>query len=138
VRFNADVAPGLPWRFEPEQPDMQVRPGERSLALFRATNRSDHAITGNATYNVTPDAAGLYFDKIQCFCFSQQTLQPGETAEMPVTFFVDPAMLADRNARDITVITLSYMFFPAKTQPGETKVGLLPNAKEPSEKETSR
>jgi cytochrome c oxidase assembly protein subunit 11 len=138
IRFNADVAPGLAWRFAPEQASMRIHPGERSLALFRATNRSDHAITGNATYNVTPDAAGLYFDKIQCFCFSQQTLEPGETAELPVSFFVDPAMLADRNARDIAAITLSYTFFPAKSQPAEAKVGLLPSAETPSEKEFSR
>ena len=114
VRFNADVSPGLPWAFEPEQREMRVHPGEQMLALFRATNKSDHAITGTATYNVQPDAAGLYFDKVQCFCFTKQTLQPGETAELPVTFFVDPAMMSDRNAKDIAAITLSYTFFQAK------------------------
>ena len=138
VRFNADVAPGLPWAFEPEQREVRVHPGEQTLATFRATNHADHAITGNATYNVTPDAAGLYFDKIQCFCFTKQTLQPGETAELPVTFFVDPAMMSDRNAKDIPAITLSYTFFQAKVGPDEAKVGLLPTAKNPSEKETSR
>jgi cytochrome c oxidase assembly protein subunit 11 len=138
VRFNADVSPDLPWAFEPEQREMRVHPGEQMLALFRATNRSNRAITGNATYNVTPDAAGLYFDKIQCFCFSEQTLQPGETAELPVSFFVDPAMMADRNARDIPAITLSYTFFPAKTQPGAVRVGLLPKTGNPSEKESFR
>ncbi|MGB8840595.1 MAG: cytochrome c oxidase assembly protein [Aliidongia sp.] len=138
VRFNSDVSPDLPWAFEPEQREMRVHPGEQRLAIFRATNRSNHAITGNATYNVTPDAAGLYFDKIQCFCFSEQTLQPGETAELPVSFFVDPAMMADRNARDIAAITLSYTFFPAKAQPGTARVGLLPNTGNPSEKESSR
>jgi cytochrome c oxidase assembly protein subunit 11 len=139
VRFNADVAPGLPWSFEPEQREVRVHPGEQTLIAYRATNHADHAITGNAVYNVTPDAAGLYFDKIQCFCFSSQTLQPGETAELPVTFFVDPAMMADRNARDIPAITLSYTFFEAKApRPAEARVGQLPNAKNPSEKESSR
>jgi cytochrome c oxidase assembly protein subunit 11 len=139
VRFNADVAPGLPWSFEPEQREVRVHPGEQTLVAYRATNHADHAITGNAVYNVTPDAAGLYFDKIQCFCFSSQTLQPGETAELPVTFFVDPAMLADRNARDIPAITLSYTFFEAKApRPAEARVGQLPNAENPSEKESSR
>jgi cytochrome c oxidase assembly protein subunit 11 len=138
VRFNADVAPGLPWSFEPEQREMRVHPGEQKLALFRATNKSDQAITGTATYNVQPDAAGLYFDKVQCFCFTKQTLAPGETAELPVTFFVDPAMLSDRNAKDIPAITLSYTFFQAKVRPGEAQVGLLPSEKHPSEKESSR
>jgi cytochrome c oxidase assembly protein subunit 11 len=138
VRFNADVSPGLPWAFEPEQREMRVHPGEQMLALFRATNKSDHAITGTATYNVQPDAAGLYFDKVQCFCFTKQTLQPGETAELPVTFFVDPAMMSDRNAKDIAAITLSYTFFQAKVRPDEAQVGLLPSEKHPSEKESSR
>lgn len=138
VRFNADVSPGLPWAFEPEQREMRVHPGEQMLALFRATNKSDHVITGTATYNVQPDAAGLYFDKVQCFCFTKQTLQPGETAELPVTFFVDPAMMSDRNAKDIAAITLSYTFFQAKVRPDEAQVGLLPSEKHPSEKESSR
>ncbi len=141
VRFNADVAPGLPWSFEPEQRDVKVRLGEQTLVAYRATNHSDHAITGTATYNVTPDVAGLYFDKIQCFCFSQQTLEPGETAELPVTFFVDPDILKDRNARDIPAITLSYTFFQAKTRPSEARVGALPVSpavSSPSSKESSR
>jgi len=143
VRFNADVSPDLPWAFEPEQHEMRVHPGEQTLAVFRATNKSDHVITGTATYNVQPDAAGLYFDKVQCFCFTQQTLQPGETAELPVTFFVDPAMMSDRNAKDIAAITLSYTFFQAKVRspsasPSEAQVGLLPSEKHPSEKESSR
>jgi cytochrome c oxidase assembly protein subunit 11 len=138
VRFNADVSPDLPWSFAPEQREMRVHPGEQSLALFRATNKADHAITGTATYNVQPDAAGLYFDKVQCFCFTKQTLRPGETAELPVTFFVDPAMMSDRNAKDIAAITLSYTFFQAKVRPDEAQVGLLPSEKHPSEKESSR
>jgi cytochrome c oxidase assembly protein subunit 11 len=138
ILFNADVAPGLPWAFEPEQRQMTVRPGEPSLALFRATNRSSREITGSATYNVTPDAAGLYFDKIQCFCFSEQRLGPGETAELPVTFFVDPAIAADPNARDIPAITLSYTFFLAKPRAPTAQIGLLPPSGTPSEKEAVR
>lgn len=138
VSFNADVAPELPWVFQPEQRALRVHPGESTLAIFRATNRSDHAITATATYNVTPDAAGRYFDKIQCFCFTAQTLRPGETAELPVSFFVDPALLADRNARDISAITLSYTFFQAKAPPSPALAGLLPNPGTPSEKESIR
>jgi cytochrome c oxidase assembly protein subunit 11 len=138
VLFNADVSPDLPWSFEPEQREMRVHPGQQTLALFRATNKSDHEITGTATYNVQPDAAGLYFDKVQCFCFTKQTLKPGETAELPVTFFVDPAMMSDRNAKDIPAITLSYTFFQAKVRPSDAQVGLLPSEKHPSEKESSR
>jgi cytochrome c oxidase assembly protein subunit 11 len=118
-----------------------VHPGEQTLVAYRATNHADHAITGTATYNVTPSIAGLYFDKIQCFCFTQQTLEPGETAELPVTFFVDPDMLKDRNAKDIPAITLSYTFFQAKTRPAEAKVGALPalpTISSPSPKESSR
>jgi cytochrome c oxidase assembly protein subunit 11 len=141
VRFNADVSPDLNWSFEPEQREIKVHPGEQTLVAYRATNHADHAIAGTATYNVTPSIAGLYFDKIQCFCFTQQTLDAGETAELPVTFFVDPDMLKDRNAKDIPAITLSYTFFQAKTRPSEAKVGalpVLPAASSPSAKESTR
>jgi cytochrome c oxidase assembly protein subunit 11 len=141
VRFNADVSPGLDWSFEPEQREMRVHPGEPVLIAYRATNRSGHAVTGTAVHNVTPDIAGLYFDKIECFCFTEQTLQAGETAEMPVTFFIDPDMMKDRNAKDIPSITLSYTFFPAKTQPNDAKVAAVrtvSTASSPSAKESSR
>ncbi len=111
VRFNADVDPKLPWLFEPEQREVEVRLGEQHLAYFRAKNRSDHTITGQAAYNVTPDKVGAYFDKIACFCFNEQVLQPGEEVDMPVSFFVDPAILDDPNAREVRTITLSYTFF---------------------------
>jgi len=111
IRFNADVDPSLPWAFEPGQREVVVRLGEQHLAYFRARNRTDHAITGQATYNVTPDKVGAYFDKIACFCFDEQVLQPGEEVDMPVSFFVDPAILDDPNAREVTTITLSYTFF---------------------------
>lgn len=113
VRFNADVAPGMPWTFEPVQRDMTVQIGETGLAFYRAHNKTDRPITGMASFNVTPDKAGQYFNKIACFCFDLQRLEPGQTIDMPVTFFVDPAMVKDRSTRDVTHITLSYTFFLA-------------------------
>ncbi|HLZ67776.1 MAG TPA: cytochrome c oxidase assembly protein [Aliidongia sp.] len=114
VRFNADVSPSLPWRFQPVQPYVRVHPGEQTLVAFRATNVSDHPITGTASFNVTPLIVGPYFDKIECFCFTEQTLQPGESADLPVTFFVSPEILKDKNTRELDAITLSYTFFQAK------------------------
>lgn len=111
VRFSADVAPDMPWKFEPIEPSVTVKPGQNRLVAFRATNLSNVPITGMATYNVTPFEAGPYFNKIQCFCFERQTIQPHETVNLPVSFFVDPAMLSARDTRDITNITLSYTFF---------------------------
>ena len=111
VRFNADVNAGLPWAFRPAQPALSLAVGETGLAFYRARNLSDRAITGTATFNVTPQKAGRYFSKIDCFCFALQTLQPGETVDMPVTFFVDPALLDDPNMADVRTITLSYTFF---------------------------
>lgn len=112
VDFDANVNPKLPWKFAPEQRSMTVRLGARQMAFFTATNLSDQPITGAASYNVTPDQSGRYFSKIQCFCFTQQTLQPHETVRMPVIFFVDPAMLKDSDATDVHAITLSYTFYP--------------------------
>ena len=109
----------MPWKFEPEDRSDTVAIGARDMAFFRATNTSDHPITGTATFNVTPAQAGKYFTKIQCFCFTQQTLKPGETARMPVIFFVDPKILTDPDASDVQTITLSYTFYPvdsAKTK----------------------
>ena len=113
VRFNADVAPGLPWTFRPAQRELTVHVGERGLAFFTATNNSNHAVTGQATFNVTPEKTGQYFNKIQCFCFTEQTLEPHQTVQMPVSFFVDPDIAANRNADDVTDIILSYTFFRA-------------------------
>jgi len=115
VRFDANVAPALPWTFAPEKTVMRVAIGAREMAFFTATNNSDHAITGTAAFNVTPEYVGQYFTKIQCFCFTSQTLKPGETVRMPVIFYVDPAILKDKDAKDLSEITLSYTFFPAKS-----------------------
>jgi cytochrome c oxidase assembly protein subunit 11 len=111
IRFNADVDPHLPWAFGPDQREIEVKIGENSLAFYHAENRADHAIVGAATYNVTPHKVGPYFSKIACFCFDEQTLAAGEAVEMPVSFYVDPAILDDPNTRDVTAITLSYTFF---------------------------
>ena len=111
VRFNADVNGGLPWSFQPVQREMRLAIGETGLAFYRARNLSARAITGTATFNVTPQKAGRYFSKIDCFCFTEQRLGPGATADMPVTFFVDPALLDDPNMADVRTITLSYTFF---------------------------
>lgn len=111
IRFNTDVDKSLPWRFEPVQAKMVIRVGEQGLAFFRAKNMSSHAITGTAAFNVTPDKAGIYFNKIQCFCFTEQRLEPGAEIDMPVTFFVDPKIAEDRDTDDVTTITLSYTFF---------------------------
>jgi cytochrome c oxidase assembly protein subunit 11 len=111
VHFDTTTAPDLPWRFEPEQSQVTVRLGEQTLVFFRATNTSHEPIVGHASFNVQPDDAGRFFDKIQCFCFTEERLSPGETAEMPVLFYVDPAILRDPDAREITTITLSYTFF---------------------------
>lgn len=111
VRFNADVAPDLPWRFEPVQREVTVRLGEEKLVFFTAENLTDQPIVGHATFNVTPDKTGLYFKKIQCFCFDDERLEPHQKVDMPVDFFVDPALAKDPNAQDVSEITLSYTFF---------------------------
>jgi cytochrome c oxidase assembly protein subunit 11 len=116
VRFDATVG-DVPWEFEPAQRAVAAHIGETELIAYRARNNSRQSVTGTATFNVTPSKAGQYFDKIQCFCFTEQTLQPGESAELPVSFFIDPAILKDRNLDDVDTITLSYTFFRAKNQP---------------------
>jgi len=112
VRFDANVHPGLPWRFEPEQTTVRVKPGAQTQIFYRAQNLSAKAITGQAVFNVSPDQVGKYFKKIQCFCFTEQTLKAGEAKDMPVVFFVDPAIKRDPDTRDIDEITLSYTFYP--------------------------
>jgi cytochrome c oxidase assembly protein subunit 11 len=111
VYFNADVGAGLPWTFRPVQRSVKVPLGEQTLAFYEAVNRADHPVVGRAVYNVTPFKVGSYFAKIHCFCFDEQTLKSGERVEMPVSFYVDPAMLGDADANDVDQITLSYTFF---------------------------
>lgn len=111
VRFNADVAPGMPWQFQPVQREVKVRPGEETLIFYRATNPTARPVMGQASFNVTPEKIGQYFNKIACFCFTEQRLEPGQTVDMPVSFFVDPELLKDPKTRDVLDITLSYTFF---------------------------
>jgi cytochrome c oxidase assembly protein subunit 11 len=115
VRFDANVQPGLPWRFEPVQNTVSVAPGAQTRIFYRAQNLSARTITGQAVFNVSPDTVGKYFKKIQCFCFTEQTLKAGQTVDMPVLFFVDPAIKQDPDTRDISEITLSYTFYPVET-----------------------
>lgn len=112
VDFDANINNRLPWRFTTEQASQTVAVGARNMAFFNATNRAAVPVTGTATFNVTPDQAGKYFTKIECFCFTQQTLKPGESMRMPVIYYVDPKILEDPDTRDIETITLSYTFYP--------------------------
>ncbi|RST29571.1 cytochrome c oxidase assembly protein [Sphingomonas ginkgonis] len=114
VRFDANVAPNLPWKFEPEQATVEIRPGARTLIYYRAKNLAARAITGQAAYNVSPDQSGIYFNKIQCFCFNEQTLAAGQEVRMPVVFYVDPKIRTDETTRDVHEITLSYTFYPVE------------------------
>ncbi len=110
VRFSADVSPGLPWRFQPEQREVRVRLGEEKLVFFSAENLTDEPIVGHATFNVTPAKAGIYFNKIQCFCFNEERLGPRQKVDMPVDFFVDPKLADDPNTSEVETITLAYTF----------------------------
>ena len=114
VRLDANVGPGLAWDFAAVTPTIDVRIGENALGIYKVRNRSDKAVTGTATFNVTPDQAGGFFNKIQCFCFTEQRLEPGESVEMPVSFFIDPAIVRDIDGARIRDITLSYTFFPVE------------------------
>jgi cytochrome c oxidase assembly protein subunit 11 len=119
VRFDANTNSALPWEFEPEEQRRRVAVGARNMAFYTAKNVSDKPVTGTATFNVSPAQAGQYFTKIQCFCFNEQTLKPGEEIRMPVVYFVDPKIIDDPDASRIDEITLSYTFYPVderKTQ----------------------
>lgn len=129
VRFDANVA-GLPWSFKPEVPQVSVKLGETTLVNFVAENTGSSVVTGTATFNVQPDIVGAYFNKIQCFCFTEQTLKPGERVKMPVQFFVSPDFADDRELAGTRAITLSYTFFPAADQAaGQAKAGGQPVAR---------
>ncbi len=123
IRFDANVSPKLDWNFKPAQTSMKVKIGESALAVYEAHNPTEAPLAGTATYNVTPEIAGYYFSKVQCFCFTEQVLEPGRRIDMPVSFFVDPAIADDPEARDVKEITLSYTFFPMKQ---ETQTGAGP------------
>ena len=118
VRFDANVAQGMPWKFRPVQNEITVRIGESALAFYGANNPTSRTVHGTATFNVTPEIAGSYFNKIECFCFTEQTLTAGASVDMPVTFFIDPEIVNDPDASSITEITLSYTFFAVDDESG--------------------
>jgi cytochrome c oxidase assembly protein subunit 11 len=131
MRFDANVGPGLPWRFEPEQNSIEVKLGEVVTVNYRVINQAARPITASAAYNVTPLNIGAYFQKINCFCFTEQSLKAGETRDMPVVFYVDPSMAKDADGADVNTITLSYTFYPQRepsrpvadgTLPGQSKI----------------
>ena len=126
VRFDSNIDSNLPWRFEPLQREVKVQLGEEKLVHFRATNISQRPIVGTATYNVTPERSAAWFNKVQCFCFTEQLLQPGQSVDMPVVFFVDAEMAKDRRYDDIRTITLSYTFYEAKTERAKILLGGTP------------
>jgi cytochrome c oxidase assembly protein subunit 11 len=115
VRFDANIDPKLPWRFEPIDRTIRIAPGARTQVAYRATNLTARQTTGQAMFNVTPVKAGQYFSKIECFCFVEQTLKGGQSVNMPVIFFVDPKIRQDPDTRDIDEFTLSYTFYPVET-----------------------
>jgi cytochrome c oxidase assembly protein subunit 11 len=126
VRFNADIHPGLPWTFAPDQLEITVPLGEDHLAAYTAHNEAQSPVTGVALYNVTPEKAAKYFHKTACFCFNQQTLEPGQTMDFPLSFWVDPAINSDPETADVQVVTLSYTFF--RTLEDAAKSGALAKA----------
>jgi cytochrome c oxidase assembly protein subunit 11 len=120
VTFDANVNHGLSWSFKPVQHEQVIRIGEQTLAFYKATNTGSKPVTGTATFNVSPAKAGIYFSKIECFCFTEQTLQPGESIDMPVSYYVDPDIVNDPGMKSVTTITLSYTFFRAETETVQT------------------
>jgi cytochrome c oxidase assembly protein subunit 11 len=114
IRFDSNVSGGIPWQFYPERKTVSVGVGGKSMAIFIAKNLSDKPVTGRAVFNVTPEQAGPYFTKIECFCFTEQTLQPGQEVRMPVLFYVDKKFLDDPDDKDVQEITLSYTFYPVE------------------------
>lgn len=115
IRFDANIDSALPWKFEPVQETVHVAPGARTKIFYRATNLVARPTTGRAVFNVSPPQAGQYFSKIECFCFTEQTLQGGQSVDMPVVFFVDPKLRDDPDVRNLSEITLSYTFYPVET-----------------------
>ena len=130
VRFDANVTPGLPWKFEPEQNSLTVKIGEVATALYKVTNEAARTTYAQASYNVSPPTVGGYFNKINCFCFTEQTMKPGETREMAVVFYVDPSIAKDADQNDLNVITLSYTFYPLRA-PEQPVADAAPEAAKP-------
>jgi len=130
VRFDASLEKDMPWTFKPEVREVEIRIGETGLAFYEAHNPLDVPIAGQAAYNVTPYEAGAFFDKIECFCFVEQILQPGETVMMPVSYFIDPAIVDDREGQYVHTITLSYTFYQIDLPEEETQAALTPPAQD--------
>lgn len=128
VRFDANTSRDLGWAFQPVEREIELRIGETRLAFYKAHNTGTTRTTGTATFNVTPLAAGAYFNKIACFCFTEQALEPGQTVDMPVSFFIDPDIVNDKNLDGVSTITLSYTFFPV---PEEKKTSTSSLSKKP-------
>ena len=124
IRFDASLDSGMPWTFQPVERTMTLRIGETGLAFFEAHNPTNRVVVGQASYNVTPDQAGAFFDKIECFCFTQQVLQPGQTVQMPVSFYVDPSIVTDREGQYIHQITLSYTIYEVPLTETEQEAAL--------------
>ena len=121
VRFMANTHKDMPWQFQPSQTEQTVKVGENALAFYEAKNDTDETVVGTAIFNVTPHKAGVYFSKIDCFCFTEQVLKPGQRVDMPVTYFIDPEIADDPNLKEVTEIVLSYTFF-RKDEPETTKI----------------
>ena len=119
IRFDSNIDPHLPWQFRPERSTVSVTIGERAMAFFEAKNLADHAVTGRASFNIEPEQAAKYFTKVQCFCFTEQTLQAGQDVRMPVIYYVDPKILTDPDTSDVEQITLSYTFHPVADDPAK-------------------
>jgi len=130
VRFDANTSRDLPWKFKPAQKQVTLKIGENGLAFFEASNLTGKKLRGTATFNVTPQSAGSYFVKTDCFCFTEQVLKPGERTDMPVAFFIDPAIVDDPNLKSVDTITLSYTFFPLRKSAGLEKASQAAQANE--------
>lgn len=121
IRFDANIASDLPWTFAPEQESIRLRTGETATVFYKVKNRSDKTTVGLASYNVAPERSGMFFNKLACFCFSEQTLAPGESMDMPVVFYIDPSVETDEIMKTQDTITLSYTFYAAKTPVSSTR-----------------
>src|SRR3954466_7210152 len=132
VRFDSNVAPGLPWRFQPEQTEIDINIGQVATVFYTVTNQSARTTTGQAAYNVAPLTVGSYFQKINCFCFTEQTMAPGEKREVPVVFYVDPSIVRDSDNGGLNTITLSYTFYPVNEPPPKPVAASAPDKRKGS------